>query len=233
MREQLDLIFIFMLHLVTMLLGMLTELYSRPAILVDKDGNRLFGFFDMTRWAGDPLTEGAYLWIHPPEKETSKEELEIKAIKRRFRRLSDRRRNWFRRMVPHFVGFVPYLTAWVIVLQNFLQQLEDVRNEDQDLFERIPWFVPLIVFGTFAIFSTFTFVQMVYQYFPPKYYYQTEVSNLVVRCESSRTDMRSLFAVLVRRSFVDKQNVSWDTALLKRFEGGFVRRSDVAQRLAC
>lgn len=222
MREQLDLIFIFMLHLITMLLGMLTELYSRPAILVDKDGIRLFGFFDMTRWAGDPLTEEAYLLSNSPEKETPKEELEKKAIKRRLLRLSERRKNWFRRMVPHFVGFVPYLTAWVIVLQNFLQQLEDVRNEDQDLFERIPWFVPYIVFGTFAIFSTFTFVQMAYQYFPPKYYYQTEVRDLLVRSENSRTEMRSLFAVLVRCSFVDKQNVSRDAAVLKRFEGGFV-----------
>jgi len=29
-------------------------------------------------------------------------------------------------MFPHVMGFFPYITAWVIILNNFFEQIEDL-----------------------------------------------------------------------------------------------------------
>ena len=66
-----------------------------------------------------------------------------------------RRWNYMRRMLPHVIGIFTYLFAWVIILNHFFQQLEDLRREDEELFERVPDFVPWAVLGSFVIFTTF------------------------------------------------------------------------------
>jgi hypothetical protein len=78
-----------------------------------------------------------------------------------------RRWNYQRRMLPHVIGIFTYLFAWVPILNHFFQQLEDLRREDEDLFERVPDFVPWAVLGSFLIFTTFTFVQWRYQFISP------------------------------------------------------------------
>lgn len=55
---------------------------------------------------------------------------------------------WMQRMFPHVLGFFPYVTCWVILIQHFLDSLEDVRVENESLWERIPDFVVPSVFGT-------------------------------------------------------------------------------------
>jgi hypothetical protein len=60
-------------------------------------------------------------------------------------------------MIPHTVGIFPYVGLWVTFFGFFLQNLEDVRREDEALFERIPAFVPYAVGATVAWFSCFTF----------------------------------------------------------------------------
>ena len=72
------------------------------------------------------------------------------------------------RMFPHVLGFFPYITCWVVVLNYFIASLEDTRKEDQDLWEQIPDFVQPAVFGTMLIFSSFTFVQCVAKPRPPR-----------------------------------------------------------------
>lgn len=79
--------------------------------------------------------------------------------------------NYLFRMIPHWIGFLPYCTAWWIILNNFYEQLDDLCEPLRDL---MPDFVPYAIFGSFAIFSSFTLVQLVYQSFPPRLYYQTE-----------------------------------------------------------
>ena len=71
-------------------------------------------------------------------------------------------------MIPHVLGYFPYISAWVIILNNFFTQLYDLKLEDQNLFECIPDFVPYAIFGMVALFTCFTFVQIWYQWVPPR-----------------------------------------------------------------
>lgn len=66
---------------------------------------------------------------------------------------------WAQRMFPHVLGFFPYVSIWVILIRHFLDSLQDVRIENESLWDRIPDFVVPAVFGTLLIFSSFTFVQ--------------------------------------------------------------------------
>ena len=75
-------------------------------------------------------------------------------------------------MTPHIVGIIPYATAWYIIIQNFNDQVDDLCKELKEL---MPAFVKYIIYGSVAIFSSFTFVQMRYQWLAPKYYWRTEL----------------------------------------------------------
>ena len=77
-------------------------------------------------------------------------------------------------MIPHIFGIFPYLTAWSFIFDNFGRSLHDLYRKDPDLFYRIPWWVPIAIGSTFAIFSTFGFTQLYYQFKPPKLYWKTE-----------------------------------------------------------
>lgn len=78
-------------------------------------------------------------------------------------------RSYTWRMAPHFVGWVPYVVAWFLVLNNFYRQIADLPQELQDM---IPWFVPVAINGTVATFSSFTFVQWRYQWTKPEMYWK-------------------------------------------------------------
>ena len=77
--------------------------------------------------------------------------------------------NYFYRLIPHFVGWFPYVAAWTVYFNHFLTQLNDLRKEDEALFERVPDFVPYAVGGTCIFFTSFTFVQWRYQYISPDF----------------------------------------------------------------
>ena len=72
--------------------------------------------------------------------------------------------NYLYRMIPHFVGWLPYVACWFVYGNTFLQSLDDVRQENEDLYDRIPAFVPYAIGGTALWFTSFTFVQFRYQY---------------------------------------------------------------------
>ena len=76
------------------------------------------------------------------------------------------------RMFPHLIGWVPYIAAWCIVLGNFLRQIADLPQEQQD---RIPPFVPWAIYGTAVVFTSFSFVQVRYQFTAPKHYWRSEI----------------------------------------------------------
>lgn len=81
-------------------------------------------------------------------------------------------RNYSWRMFPHFIGWFPYIAAWIIVLGNFFRQIDDLPSDQQD---RIPWFVPWAIYGTAVVFTSFSFVQVRYQWTAPKHYWRTEL----------------------------------------------------------
>lgn len=72
--------------------------------------------------------------------------------------------NYLWRLIPHFVGWLPYVACWFVYGNTFLQSLDDVRQENEDLYDRIPAFVPYAIGGTALWFTSFTFVQFRYQY---------------------------------------------------------------------
>lgn len=81
-------------------------------------------------------------------------------------------RSYSWRMFPHFIGWFPYSAAWIIVLGNFFRQIDDLPSDQQD---RIPWFVPWAIYGTAVVFTSFSFVQVRYQWTAPKHYWRSEL----------------------------------------------------------
>jgi len=74
------------------------------------------------------------------------------------------------RLFPHAIGYIPQLSAWAVVMANFYDHRSNVE---------MPWFVYLILWSQFALFSSFGLVQVVQQARPPKYYYQGELAYQV------------------------------------------------------
>jgi hypothetical protein len=85
---------------------------------------------DRESWKGDPVTTDS-------------------------RYYAKRRLNYYWRMLPHALGFLPYGAAWTIIINSFQEQVDDQCDGD----ENMPLFVFVIVYGCFILFSTFTFVQ--------------------------------------------------------------------------
>ena len=88
---------------------------------------------------------------------------------------SQRRQNYIYRMLPHVCGIFPYVGMWVIIINSFMQQLNDVRIEHEDLYARMPSWIVVAVVGSAIIFSLFTVPQVYYQWLPPMHYWQTEL----------------------------------------------------------
>jgi hypothetical protein len=145
LRDGYSILAVFMLMWCVMVCGMMTEMVSRPdPVCYDEDGNLI-----PRRWQGDPEPV-------PWENFT-------------FKRWYEKFMSYCWRMTPHFIGWVPYLTAWFIVLSNFYRQVVELPKDLQD---RVPWFVVPSITGTFLIFSCFSFVQMRYQWIDPCFYWR-------------------------------------------------------------
>jgi len=184
LREQNSLAGIFFLHFSTMCFGLLTELYSRPAI------DPKTGEYDMTRWEGDPVEEetSAAAPLAPQDPQDSEAakaltelnnllaknpEMVVSAAKSRggsrgFRKWT----NYCRRMLPHLCGIFPFVAAWVIVANHLSETIGDLCVGIQ---EAIPDFVIPALAGSITIFSSFTLIQIRYQFSPPIHYWRTEV----------------------------------------------------------
>ena len=129
-----------MLSFVTMWCGMLTELHSRPHKNED-------GTYDFNFWQGE---QEIFLKKGKAREGKEIESYDLGVVNAR------RWGCYFWRMIPHILGIFPYLTAWFIIVQNFLDQLGDLCERLQKL---MPDFVPWIIGGSAGIFSLFTFVQ--------------------------------------------------------------------------
>lgn len=155
---------IFFLCFTTMWCGFVTEIHSRPKLEGYDDNNKPIYNYDY--WEGQPKA---------PERSDQVDT--DKDARREYQKLwntymGDRIRNYLWRLTPHILGFFPYGAAWALVLGHFWSQIYDLPEEIRD---RIPWFVAPAVIGTFIIFSTFTFVQIRYQWTAPRFYWRSEV----------------------------------------------------------
>jgi len=158
------------LTLISLMNRFLTELYSRPAIVADtKNYSWPIGRLGFT---GNPNYEENQNALHILSQDTWESDRPIrdpttgKPIA--FTTPSQLLTSYFRRMVPHFLGWMPYLTALAVTIHQLEYskwQLETNTNL------RMPYFVNLILYGSYFLFTSFALVQIVFQYLPPGMYW--------------------------------------------------------------
>ena len=115
-----------------------------------------------------------------------------------------RQLNYVRRMLPHVIGIFSYISAWAMILYGFTQSLDDVREHDKELYERMPKFVYAIVYGSFAIFTLFTIPQIRYQWIAPKYYYRAEYWYCTLSLFAKSYLGALLYVNVLRKASVDE-----------------------------
>ena len=86
-----------------------------------------------------------------------------------------RRANYIYRMIPHTIGIFTYVTAWVILLNHFFMQLEDLKKLEPNIYEMVPEWITIAVAGTAIVFTLFTGPQLWYQWVAPMHYWKTEI----------------------------------------------------------
>ena len=107
--------------------------------------------------------------------------------------------NYVYRMQPFVIGLFPYFGAWANLIALYIRTLQDVDELYGDRVDDVvPSFILLAVWTTFLTFSSFTFVQLFYQYFAPRYYWQTEPWY----CILSATSKSCLGAILLANVLV-------------------------------
>ena len=175
-REQNVLACLFMLMFTTMYLGLFTELYSRPVIIRDQTNyttpiGRL-GFFEKADYVRDPNAlhllsqshwEGDRLLRDQDGKAVPNQSIEYIH--------AQRCSNYVRRMVPHVLGFFPFITCMVVISYHLEYSKWELR---QNTNLEIPWFVNAVLYGSLILFSSFALVQEIFQFLPPSYYFGTE-----------------------------------------------------------
>lgn len=101
-RNEAELLYIFVLCFITQACGFATELYSRPAA-AERDDRGDVTKYDYDRWQGWPK--------------------ETKGFP-----LTQRISNYVWRMLPHFFGFIPYAFAWLGMLGPLLRQVDQLPS---------------------------------------------------------------------------------------------------------
>ena len=162
LREQNTISAIWLLSLAFVAGLFLTELWSRPC---RDEGDKTR--FDMSRWTGDkkPIRPGVQM-----------SKLESEEVCQRMVEQATKRRNYVLRMLPLVFAIFPFVTVWVIILNHYSVFLHDTRiNDTDDLYKRIPDFVPMAVIGTFLLSILFFVPLLWYQWKAPMYYWKTEL----------------------------------------------------------
>ena len=188
-REQNALASVFMLHWCTMAFGFLVEYISTPKAYVDeknhfypigplqfqkfRDGVDDYGRTDYYRdpralklLSQDQWTKDRPLYdIQNPDDPVAKDRQDFFVG-------AQRTLNYIRRMVPHVFGWFAMSSAWIIMIAH----LEWAKHDIAKITDRtIPDWVNAVIYGTAIIFSSFAFVQMLFQRLPPGYYWGTEL----------------------------------------------------------
>ena len=159
-RDQNTLTSIFFLFWVYAASFFVTELYSRPHRNVDRT-------YDMYRWTADeaPVRPGV------PFNDLTAEEMCQRVLQR-----GRRRSNYLKRILPLGLGLVTFITAWTIILDSFFQQLRDLRiDSTDDLYKRIPAWVPAVVLGSLVFMAAQLAPTVWWQWVQPQNYWKTEI----------------------------------------------------------
>lgn len=125
-------IFIFALMWCTMVFGHFAEVVNRPEPAESPDKKPLYW---MMRQQNPQLLAFPHLLVFPM----------FDAMSARLHRLA-----------PHFMGWIPYLTVWVVLLHSFLYNLDDSQSQGRSP----PDFVYAIIIGQAVTFSFFCFTQL-------------------------------------------------------------------------
>lgn len=173
MREESVLTCLFMLTWTTMILGFTTELYSRPEASVDEnvyttkigpgmgrtrentDEPMTLQVISSDSWEGDRPAGG-----------------ELVAAQRKL--------NFARRLFPFCLGWFPFLTVWILLVKFFVTSVEDVRQFRNDPEANLPDWVAVALLGTLVLYTSFAFVQPIFQYLPPGAYWGSEPIYLML-----------------------------------------------------
>ena len=83
-----------------------------------------------------------------------------------------------KRLFPNFLGYVPYVAAYYIVIEQFMRVTEGFKGPDAPEGRRIPWWVDFIVIGQCIVFSSFAVVSILQQIWPANWYYLGEVTYI-------------------------------------------------------
>jgi len=88
-------------------------------------------------------------------------------------------KEWYVRLLPHFLGYVPYLAAWFVQIHSFYWNF---LKDSEDGSRTAPDFVHWIIWGQFAVFSLFGVTQLLNQSLQngPYWYWQGELSYLIL-----------------------------------------------------
>jgi len=211
LREQNTLALSWILMAATMVMGLATEAWSRPAERA-ADGYR--------GWVGDPhRSEELMNLVHKDrdhkrrnkrtdfEAQTAQTAPLSSQITLRERRLlreyaNAYTLNYVRRMIPHIVGWFFYVPVWVVYFNHFLTSLSDLHDENRDVWANVPTFVPFAIGATVLWFTSFAFVQIRFQFTSPDSYWRSEVWYAILSLGSKLTLGILLYSnVLVFGSF--------------------------------
>ena len=80
-------------------------------------------------------------------------------------------------MVPHVFGWFTMTSVWFILVV----QLENAKRDISEVSDRrMPEWVDAVIYGSFLIFMSFAFVQIVFQRLAPGFYWGTEVAYCIL-----------------------------------------------------
>jgi hypothetical protein len=79
------------------------------------------------------------------------------------------------RLFPNFLGYVPYITAYYIVIENYMRITKDFKGDNAPAGQRIPEWVDIAVIGQCVFFSSFAIVSILQQIWSPRRYYIGEI----------------------------------------------------------
>ena len=86
----------------------------------------------------------------------------------------------FSRLFPNLLGYVPYITAYYIVIEQYMRVTEEFKSPNIPEGRRMPWWIDMIVLGQCAVFSLFAIVSILQQVWPARMYYRGEIIYIVL-----------------------------------------------------
>ena len=103
------------------------------------------------------------------------------------------------RLFPNLLGYVPYVTAYYIVIEQYMRVTEEFKGPNTPEDRRMPWWVDMIVLGQCVVFSFFAIVSILQQTWPARMYYIGEIFYIVLSFVSKGLLGATLIAGVLRQ----------------------------------